>query len=149
MPVCVLVHHVYDKPVTKARSAALFALSGAVSSVIFLSLFGSLLGATAVRMGMFIAPFAGLSAFFAYFIVARGFWSRIGIWQLRATLFGIAVVFVAHLLLGVPVYFGMTEEDRELSIGLWMFAATSFITLPFGIATAFVLEARHRSVKSG
>lgn len=126
----------------------MFALAGAVSSIIFLSFFGSLLGATAVRLGVYIAPFAGFSAFIAYFIVARKIWMRIVIWQLRAILFGIAVVFIAHLLLGVPVYFLMAEEDRELSIGFWMFAGTSFVTLPLGIATAFVLEARQRSVKS-
>ena len=140
------VKHVYGKPVTKAKSALAFAVAGAVSSLIYLSFFRDLLGGAALLMGVFIAPFAALSAFAAYFIVARGFWSRIGMWQLRVALFGMAVVLVAHLLMGVPMYLTMSDEDREMSIGLWLFVGTSFVTLPVGIATAFILEARQRSV---
>jgi hypothetical protein len=139
---------VSGKPVTKVKSALVFALAAAASSVIYLSFFAGLLGAAAFGIGLLAAPFAGLSAFAAYFIVARRFWSRISNWQLRGTLFGIAVVFMAHLLLGVPVYLELGEEERELSVGLWMFLATSIVTLPFGITAALALEARQRSVNS-
>lgn len=67
-------------------------------------------------------------------------------WQLRVTLFGVAVVLVAHLLLGIPIYLTMSDEEGELSFGFWIFLGTSFVTLPVGIATAFILEARTRSV---
>ena len=64
----------------------------------------------------------------------------------ESSLFGAAVVFVAHLLLGVPIYLTMSDEERELGTGLWMFVGTSFVTLPAGIATAFILEARQKNV---